>query len=1394
VKQRTKIHIFIIVSLVMVSMLGGGAIYLFAHMGDRLEEMVLSVSLVELHDRLEAELDKTAGLVVKISYIDDPALVSQYRAHRALIVSILSEISTAESLTTDATLAGLINRYFELADRIIAAHGNTPPAEISALRTLTKEVEQSIVQQAREQHDRTMRHSLEIVQSSVTLKNTLLYYLALLVGFSVALSALMLLMLRRMVEEPYRILLEATEHVTAGDFVHRIGSGRQDEFGLISRRFDGMVESLAQHDVALKRRLNESELLLSVLRMADLKPGMSAVLTRIADAIAVKLERDFCAVLLRDDHTGFFEMAAHNGTFHCDAFAVPIASSQVLAAIESGAPVLVSSDEIEQYGQTCHGLASMVLAPVFFEHRASALLLIGESTQWGATRGDFAIAGVLAQTVGTIVMNFKLHGETRTQLEQIRAINELSTAIAGLYDTDELLSTIAARTASLLKAEACFIRMIEGGMLVIRSHFGIAPDEMLAPLKVGEGIPGMVAQDGESVLIEDITDLPERPVKSGNARTVVSVPLKVGGKTIGTLGLHNKMDLAGRPVAFDRRDLNIAEGFASISAIAIEKTRMREREQRIEIERLKTEERMRLLFESVQSGIVTLDRDFTVLSANKYIERWADRPVDEILLRNAREIFHDRSGICPHCAAVATLKDGSVNTITQSSGLNYADLSSYPVRDESGEVVEAIVFIQDITDRVLYQEEIMGLYREVMQSKDYIESLINNSADAIVTMDLNGLVRSWNKSAEAIYGFQRAEVEGAFVPYVPETLMESEREYIERIRRGEVVQSETFRKRKDGSLIETSMTMSPIKDISGEIIGISTITRDITDKKRVEKELIRRNQELSRLFFISSAMRGTLELDRVLRMVLTAVTMSDGLGFNRAVLFLRSAETGEFRAAMGIGPASHEEAGRIWGRLSERRLTLQELMHDIEEGPLDTDTLLEHIGRPLIAVPGDGSLVADTADRHTPINVTNVSAQYPGDEILGRVLHSESCATVPLIWRDKVIGVMWVDNVFTRRSITPDDITFLTGFADQVAAAIEAARLFKKVSLAEAELENIFASISDMVYMTDRDYTVRNVNKAVLDRLGLTREAVIGRKCYQVFHGTEEPHPQCPHHDTVQNMRSVIKEVEDTYLRGTFLSSTAPMFNEKGNFLATVHVVRDVSELKSLREKLQSAERKAALGEVAAKVAHEIRNPLVSVGGFAKRLEKLLEGEQQEFASIIADEVGRLESILKDILGFVREVRLNSQSVDLNEIVRSVLDLVDTEILKSGNTLVRAMSGNPLPLYVDPDRVREAILNIVVNANQFTTNGQIAIRTGSEGGANVLEVDDTGLGIGDGDLQRVFDPFYTTRAMGTGLGLAVTKRIIEENEGSIEIIRKTHPQQGTIFRIVFPAVGPKEDA
>ncbi|OGW40873.1 MAG: hypothetical protein A2Y97_14215 [Nitrospirae bacterium RBG_13_39_12] len=802
------------------------------------------------------------------------------------------------------------------------------------------------------------------------------------------------------------------------------------------------------------------------------------------------------------------------------------------------------------------------------------------------------------------------------------------------------------------------------------------------------------------------------------------------------------------------------------------------------------------IFESLYEAVIIFDRSYRILAVNRSMDKWIEGPADNLVDRNCKDVFHEKTGICPHCAAEVAFEKGDFNVVMQKGILKdstyYTELSAYPVKNDTGEVVECIVFIKDITESVSSHKEICDLFSEVTHTKEYLEGFIENSPDAIVTSDLEGVVTSWNTGAEAIYGFTKEDAVGKYLPFIPDFLIDPEREMIQKIKNGEVLKDiETFRKKKDGKIITVNLTLSPIKNAAAEIIGVSCISRDISEKKRVEKELVRRNQELSRLFFISSAMRGTLELERLLRMVLTAVTMSDGLGFNRAILFLVNEEANILKGAMGVGPASPTEAGRIWEKLSLEKKTLADIMRDIETGPLRKDSFFDRLSQGM-EIPVDGeTILAKVVKEKKLFNIQDVKKEPLSDVVLTQQLGTQSYAVVPLIARNKVKGVLWVDNYFNKKPIAEEDLRFLTAFSNHVATAIESAKLYEQVALAEQELENIFESISDMVCFIDRDYIVKSINNAVSKRLGKPPVDIVGKKCYEVFHGKDKPWSDCPHQKTIKTKKAYVEEVEDPYLGGTFITSSSPIFDTTGEFIGTVHVIRDITEMKSLQERLVMTERMAALGEVAAKVAHEIRNPLVSVGGFARRLEKKLNGNLKEYADIIAKEIERLEDILNEILGFVKEIRISKEIVDSSRLIEDVISLVKNDIEERGITLVKEFEESP-EIFVDPGRIKEALLNIMTNAVQaIGSSGTLFVKTYVKDDAAVFEIKDTGPGISDKDMPFILDPFFTTKSTGTGLGLAITHRIVEEHDGRIEV--ESNLGKGSIFRVFMPLNKVKEE-
>ncbi|RMG02451.1 MAG: PAS domain S-box protein, partial [Nitrospirae bacterium] len=1301
---------------------------------------------------------------------------------------IIKNFGEVSPLTTNEERMTKLGRDFEslrgVSEEIFSYRKPMNNPDVMYLLRELDKYELSLLTNIEEMETKSINNIRKVIASSRKLRETLYEYSALLVFFTVLAFAFMVMLITRSIRRPFEKLLNYTESIERGE--GREGEFGRDEFGIVAGRFEDMYEKLRDSERSLRRRLSEAELFLEITQIAGTTLEIKDAFSMISALVSERLNFPYLAIYLYDNESGKFYLNTESEGVFVETFSMD-STGLCSTLISSPSGVGIKRPVPGEVPMIKTGLGSVYLAPVIREGRCHGCLAVGIDEERDFTEGERNVVRILAGTLSTIIKNAELYKSAVSQLEKVTLLYELSNALTTVFDIDELLNKVSQEVSRLLSARGCIIRMKDDGLLKIKASYGIpegAETEM--ELKVGEGIAGKVAQTGKPLLVENVDEMPEDTrVPYINARSVVCVPIRVGEELVGTLGLYDKLGAHGNVISFSYDDLKTTEGFGYIVSLALEKARMFEMQVRKEQEALEAKKRLDILFESVQSGIVTLDRDYRILSANRYVEDFLNLEIADIVGKDALEVFHEKDGVCPHCVAKLTFETGDINMITQSKGANYAELSSYPILGDNGEVVEAVVLIQDITDRVLYQEEIISLYREVAQTKEYLESLIDNSADAIVTTDLKGIVTSWNKGAERIYGWTEQEALGVFLPFIPDFLLDAEMEYIERIKSGEIIRDiETMRKRKDGGMIEVSLTLSPIKDASGEVIGVSGISRDISEKKRVEKELIRRNQELSRLFFISSAMRGTLELDRLLRMVLTAVTMSDGLGFNRAILFLIDEERRILKGVMGVGPSTPEEAWQIWEQLSLEKKSLPEILREIEEGPLRKDSFLDRLSTGLeVSLESDTGLSRAIKEKRY-LNIKDARNDPLSDPIIIQHLGSDAYAIVPLVARDRVIGVLWVDNYFNKKAITDEDMRFLSGFADQVAAAIESARLFEKIRIAEAELENIFESISDLLYITTEDYTIKNINRAVELKVGLNREEIIGKKCYQIFHGTDKPYEKCPHHKTVETKLPYIEEFEDPRSGATTLTSTSPLFDDRGAFLGTVHIVRDISELKKLRVKLAQAEKMAALGEVAAKVAHEIRNPLVSIGGFSRRLEKKLDGHLKDYAHIITREVGRLELILKDILSFVRQMRIKKEVVLVRDILEEVTSLLRQEIKKNQIEVVKDYE-DPLEIPVDPNRIKEAFINIIGNSIQVLSDGgQIFIKTYKRDNYGIIEVKDTGPGIDEKDLPYIFDPFYTTKIEGTGLGLSITSRIVKEHGGRIDVESK--PGEGATFRIYLP--------
>jgi two-component system, NtrC family, sensor histidine kinase HydH len=438
-------------------------------------------------------------------------------------------------------------------------------------------------------------------------------------------------------------------------------------------------------------------------------------------------------------------------------------------------------------------------------------------------------------------------------------------------------------------------------------------------------------------------------------------------------------------------------------------------------------------------------------------------------------------------------------------------------------------------------------------------------------------------------------------------------------------------------------------------------------------------KETSILYDISLAVQSTLKLEHGLWIVLSAITMGEAGGFNRAMLFTLNEKTRQLQGIMGIGPDSQEDAVRIWTELDKKKGNLLQWIIKEAQRDLHRDSEFHNFvcGLTFPVTPNE-NILAETVLHKKPFNISKAKENSLISKEFIDALGVDSFATVPLIAHEEVLGVILVDNRYDEKPITEESLRFLTRFTIYASWVIENSRLFSKL-------------------------------------LDTNRE------------------------------------------------------------------------LLSMKEQLVQAEKLSALGEMAAEVAHEIKNPLVSIGGFARRLKdkmsdlaKTWKGNSDlktaaNYSDIISTEVERLERLLKNTLIYSKSGTLETEECQINKLIEESLYLFKSGFYEKNINLVTDLEENLPLLNLDQQKIKQVLINLFYNSlESISLGGLLKVQTYQEEYAQkqkviTVRVEDTGGGIPKEIFENIFNPFFTTKHTGTGLGLSICRKIIENHGGNIRV-------------------------
>jgi two-component system sensor histidine kinase PilS (NtrC family) len=337
--------------------------------------------------------------------------------------------------------------------------------------------------------------------------------------------------------------------------------------------------------------------------------------------------------------------------------------------------------------------------------------------------------------------------------------------------------------------------------------------------------------------------------------------------------------------------------------------------------------------------------------------------------------------------------------------------------------------------------------------------------------------------------------------------------------------------------------------------------------------------------------------------------------------------------------------------------------------------------------------------------------------------------------------------------------------------------------------DNIIDSMNSGLLTTDWEGRITFANRGAAEIAGRPAAELVGRDIVEVL-GQERPFLWRVRTALERETRYRFElDFEDARARLLFLGFTISVLKDRaGEAYGLIFIFQDLTEIRVLEEEVALKKRMAALGEMAAGVAHELRNPLASISGSVQVLKRDLRprGEAAELMDIVIKESKRLDQIIRDFLLFAKPGRFHPEEVDLVVLLRETVSLLENSEERTPRHVVRTEFHPPsIPIAVDGGRMKQVFWNLVKNAlKAMPEGGTLSIKAADVDGTVIVSVADTGVGMSEGEIASNFQPFHGSFATGTGLGLAIVYRIVEEHGGRIRI--KSRPGAGTEVALHLP--------
>lgn len=780
------------------------------------------------------------------------------------------------------------------------------------------------------------------------------------------------------------------------------------------------------------------------------------------------------------------------------------------------------------------------------------------------------------------------------------------------------------------------------------------------------------------------------------------------------------------------------------------------------------------IFQAVGQSAMILDPDQNILAVNRATLEMTGKPELELVGRKCHEVFHGTDKPVPNCPFQSMSHSGSTETreIVAQVHDRVCLVSCTPILDVEHRLVAAIHLATDITERTRAEVALR-------QASAYNRSLIEASLDPLVTIDPNGKITDANSAMELATGYSREELMGTgFKTY----FKDPERAWMgfqQAYRDGWAQDSELEIRHYDGRTTPVLYNASVYRDDAGKVIGVFAAARDISERRKADKELRRLNRALKALSDCNEALAHATDESALLNEVCRILIRDN----TYLLAWVGYAEQDE---AKTVRPVAH--AGFEAGYLETLKITWA----DTARGRGPTGTAIR-TGQPSIMR-----------------NISADPAFAPWREEATRRGYASS-AGLPLLAGGKALGALMV-YAPASDAFDAEEVHLLVDLAADLAFGIQDLRLRSERQRAEHELRasetryrRLFESSKDGILILDAETgEIIDVNEFMLKLLGYSSQELLGKQLWEIGLLGDRGNSK----DSFRTLQ------EKEYIRYENL----PLETKEGKrteveFVSNVYWsgerkviqcnVRDVSERRQLEEQLRQSQKMEAIGLLAGGVAHDFNNLLTVISGYSELMLGRMKPEDGYYRAVteIRRASERATVLTRQLLAFSRRQILSPQILDLNTVVSGML------------TILRRLIGEEVDLVVVPGKdlgrvradlgqIEQIVLNLGVNARDaMPGGGKLTIETANleldeayareheeakPGPYVMLSVTDTGVGMDAETQKRIFDPFFTTKekGKGTGLGLSTVYGIVRQSGGSISV--SSEPDHGTTFKICLP--------